>query len=153
MGEVRFYHLTTRPLESVLPVMLERVLARGTKAVVRGTSMDRLRHLDGHLWTYAQEGFLPHGVEGDPAPALQPIWLTDRKDIPNGADTLFLIDGAPAASDELVRMSVGAILFDGLDEQAVDQARAQWRQVTGDGLSAVYWAQTEQGAWTEKARA
>ena len=39
MGEIRFYHLTERPLERVLPVMLERSLERGWRVVVRGTDL------------------------------------------------------------------------------------------------------------------
>ncbi len=46
MGEVRFYHLTELPLERVLPQMLERTLARGQRAVVRGSHAERLGWLD-----------------------------------------------------------------------------------------------------------
>ena len=45
MGEVRFYHLTERPLEQALPVMLERSLERGWRVVVRGTEPSRIEAL------------------------------------------------------------------------------------------------------------
>lgn len=152
MGEVRFYHLTVQPLERALPVMLERTLARGQRALIRGTDRARLDHLDGHLWTYDEASFMPHGREGDLDPSRHPIWLTDREGNANGAGTLFLIDGANAGEDEMAAMEVVAILFDGHDEQAVEHARGQWRAATGAGLAAVYWAQSESGGWQEKAR-
>ena len=149
MAEVRFYHLTQRPLEQVLPVMLERTLERGQKAVVRGGHPERLAFLDTHLWTFGDGTFLPHGTAADGEGARQPIWLTTGSDVPNGATALFLIDGAEAGPEELAAMDVTAILFDGHDASALEAARGQWRAVTGAGLAAVYWTQ-EGGRWVKK---
>ncbi len=150
MGEVRFYHLTTRPLEWALPQMLERTLDRGGRAVIRAGSPDRLGHLDTHLWTYADDSFLPHGRADAHDAQHQPVVLTTAREIPNKARTLFLVDGAETSSDEAAEMEITAILFDGHDEAAVERARSQWRQVTGAGLAAVYWAQDDSGRWQKK---
>ena len=151
MTEVRFYHLTERPLEAVLPVMLERCLERGWRAVVRGGEAARLADLDARLWTWRAESFLPHGSARDGDGADQPIWLTAGTDLPNAPDTLFLIHGAEAGAEEFARFDTAAILFDGHDPDAVVRARAQWRRVAGAGLKAVYWAQDPGGAWTRRA--
>ena len=49
MTDVLFYHLETRPLETVLPDLLNRSLAKGWRAVVQIGSDDRLEALDAHL--------------------------------------------------------------------------------------------------------
>lgn len=149
MAEVRFYHLTDTPLERALPTMLERTVERGGRAVVRGGHAERLQFLNGQLWTYVDQSFLPHGIDGDSDAEHQPIWLTTGSDIPNKAKTLFLIDGAPVDTGELAAMDVSAILFDGHDPANVEQARGQWRDVTDAGLKAVYWAQ-ESERWVKK---
>ncbi len=150
MGEVRFYHLTERPLESVLPVMLEKSLERGWRVVVRGTDPARIEALSVRLWTHGDASFLPHGTEADGQAARQPVWLCCDTSNPNGANTLFLIDGAEADASELATMDMVAILFDGLDEAAVAMAREQWLLVSDAGLKAVYWAQNEGGAWVKR---
>ncbi len=150
MAEVRFYHLTERPLEAVLPVMLERSLARGWRALVRGTDPGRIEALSKALWTWREESFLAHGTAADGAAELQPIWLSCEAANPNAANALFLVDGAEAGADELAAMELSAILFDGLDKAAVERARAQWRLVTETGLTAVYWAQDEGGGWVRR---
>jgi DNA polymerase-3 subunit chi len=150
VSEVRFYHLTERPLESVLPVLLERSLDRGWRVVVRGTDPDRIEALSDRLWTFRDDSFLPHGTAADGAPERQPVWLGCDAGNPNGANTLFLVDGAEAAPDELATMEVTAILFDGHDEAAVARARDQWRVVAAAGLKAVYWAQNPDGAWVKR---
>ncbi len=150
MAEVRFYHLTERPLEMVLPVMLERSLERGWRALVRGTDPARLESLSHALWTWRDDSFLAHGTPADGREALQPVWLTAEGGNPNRATALFLIDSAEAGTDELSGMELSAILFDGLDAAALERARAQWRAVTGAGLKAVYWAQDASGAWVKR---
>ena len=155
MGEVRFYHLTERPLEQVLPVMLERSLERGWRVVVRGTDPARIEALSAHLWTHGDASFLPHGTQADGNAARQPVWMccdppNSEGGNPNGANTLFLIDNAEAEAGELAAMEMVAVLFDGLDEAAVARARDQWRLVSEAGLKAVYWAQNEGGAWVKR---
>ncbi|MEM1345791.1 MAG: DNA polymerase III subunit chi [Pseudomonadota bacterium] len=154
MSEIRFYHLTERPLETVLPTMLEKCLERGWRAVVRVGTPERLGELDTFLWTYASEGFLPHGAAGDDLAgtgADQPVWLTTGEELPNAPDTLFLVQGAQGTPDLYTRFTTTALIFDGHDKDAVAQARDQWRGVCSVGLKAVYWAQDARGAWLRKA--
>ena len=150
MGEVRFYHLTERPLEQVLPVMLARSLERGWRVVVRGTDPAWIETLSARLWSHGDASFLPHGTQADGDAARQPVWLCCDAENPNDANTLFLIDNAEAELEELAAMAMVAVLFDGLDEAAVARAREQWRLVSEAGLTAVYWAQDEGGAWVKR---
>lgn len=150
MGEVRFYHLTERPLESVLPVVLEKSLERGWRAIVRGTDPARIEALSARLWTHSDASFLPHGTEADGMPERQPIWLCCDSANPNRANTLFLIDNAVAETNELAAMEMVAVLFDGHDEAALVRAREQWKAVTEAGLKAVYWAQNPDGSWVKR---
>lgn len=153
-GEVRFYHLTERSLEAVLPVMLERCLSRGWRAVIRGGDPARLDALDRHLWTYREESFLPHGRAGSAPgqPQDHPIWLTSDPGGADGAraDALFLIDGAAFEPAALAPLETAAIIFDGQDVAAVERARGDWRRVVGAGLKAVYWAE-DNGSWSKRA--
>ena len=54
-----------RALDQALPELLEKTLARGWKALVRARDPERLDHLDGWLWSYRDDSFLPHGVSGE----------------------------------------------------------------------------------------
>ena len=76
MTEVLFYHLQGQKLEGVLPALLEKSLERGWKVVVQGASEERIEALDAHLWTYRDDGFLPHGTWREPEAAAQPVLLT-----------------------------------------------------------------------------
>ena len=147
--ELYFYHLEQRSLEDVLPVLLERSLERGWRAVVQAGSAERLEQLNSHLWTYSQASFLPHGTEEDGPPAEQPVFLTLEDENPNGAAIRFLVDGAPLSEMEGYERVV--ILFDGRDEDAKARARQEWKAARDKEIPVSYWQQDETGRWQQKA--
>ena len=147
--EVWFYHLERTGLDQALPELLEKTLAKGWRAVVRSPDRLRIEHLDGWLWSWRDDAFLAHGVEGEPHAELQPILLTTGANTPNGAQALFLLDGAePGPLEPFARC---IFLFDGRDEAAVAEARGRWKAVKADGHPVSYWRQSERGAWERQA--
>ena len=150
MAEIRFYHLTRKTLEEVLPVMLERTVVRdGRRAVVVAGSPERVEALNAHLWTYDDRVFLPHGSKSDGFPARQPVWLTDTDENPNAAKVLFLADGATSA--QIGDFDLVCELFDGRNDEAVAAARNRWKTYKEGGHALTYWQQTERGGWEQKA--
>ncbi len=152
MGAVYFYHLTRKPLEATLPMLLEKARGAGWRVVVRGTDAARMDWLDQKLWLGPEEGFLPHGLAGGPHDADQPILLTVDAGAANNAECLMTIDGAEIAEEEVSGAQRVCVLFDGNDPAAVETARGQWRVLTGAGISAQYWSE-ESGRWEKKAEA
>ena len=57
MGAAYFYHLTERPLEATLPVLISKALEAGWRVAVRGQDPQVLERLDRQLWS--GDGFLP----------------------------------------------------------------------------------------------
>lgn len=149
MTDVRFYHLQRRSLEETLPQLLEKILERGSRAVVMAGSDERVEALATHLWTYDQRTFLPHGTARDGNAAEQPVWLTSSEENPNGADVLVLADGATV--QDIAGFKICCELFDGNDADAVSAARARWKEYAAAGHTVTYWQQTDRGGWEKKA--
>ena len=147
--EVWFYHLERSTLDQVLPELLEKTLARGWRALVRSPDAERIEHLDGWLWSYRDDSFLPHGVDGEPLAERQPILITTQMSNPNGANALFLIDGAEAGDVTAYERCV--LLFDGRDDAAVAAARGRWSGFKQTGAAVSYWRQGETGGWRKEA--
>jgi DNA polymerase III subunit chi len=144
-AEIWFYHLESQPLHAVLPVLVEKTLSRNWRALLRFSTEERLETLDGALWTYREDAFLPHGTARDGAPERQPVFLTTGGGNPNGAQVLFLLETAteedPASFSRVIR------LFDGADGEARALARDEWKSAKAAGLSVSYWRQDDRGAW------
>lgn len=149
MTQIGFYHLQKWPLETALPKLLEKVLEAGKRAVVMAGSEERVEALNGTLWTYRPDSFLPHGSARDGNAPDQPVWLTVEDENPNGATVLVLTDGA--ASGHVSDFERCLELFDGHDEAAVAAARARWKSYKDAGHAVVYYQQTERGGWEQKA--
>ncbi len=150
MTELLFYHLHRQPIEKVLPALLEKSLERGWRVVVQAATDERIEALDAHLWTYRDDGFLPHGTGKESEAATQPVLLTTSDDNPNGANVRFLIDGAAVPSDAASYQRI-VLLFDGEDDDAVATARARWSEAKAAGFEVTYWQPDENGRWKQKA--
>ncbi len=150
MGAAYFYHLTRRPLQETLPVLLEKALGAGWRVAVRGRDPDRLAWLDEMLWRGGDVSFLPHGLAGGAHDALQPILLTTSAEAANSPSCVMSVDGAEVSPQEVTALERVCILFDGTDPQAVQTARVQWKALTGAGCAAQYWSE-DSGRWEKVA--
>ena len=147
--EVLFYHLERQPLDTVLPTLVERTLARGWRAVIEAGTAERVQALNALLWTYKPESFLAHGSASDGHAAEQPVYLTDGTENPNGAHVRFLVDGAqPAEFSGYERI---VLMFDGRDPDAVASARGHWKAAKAANCKLTYWQQNADGRWEQKA--
>ena len=149
MAELWFYHLERSEIEQALPPLLEKCLQRGWRALVRGGSSERLDALDASLWTYREESFVPHGRDTEANPARQPVLLTTAAGNANGAQALFVIDGAEPG--DLAAFERACLIFDGRDENALNSARLRWKEAKESGIVASYWRESAAGKWEKQA--
>ena len=144
--QVDFYHLGATPVERVLPRLAERVLADGGRLLVVAGDAAQAGRLDLGLWDYKPEAFLPHGIAGGDADAVQPILIACDVAAANGARNVALADGV---------WREAALGFDRVfhlfDDETVAAARTAWRALGAqDGLVRNFWRQ-EEGKWTKVA--
>ena len=147
--EVWFYHLERSGLEETLPVLLEKTLAKGWRALVRAPDARRLDDLDNSLWTWRDDSFLPHGMESEPNAARQPVLLTAGMDNTNQAQALFLLDGAEVGPLDGFERCI--VLFDGRDPEALSAARGRWKTFKDGGSPVSYWQEDPEKGWEKKA--
>lgn len=146
---VMFYHLTRSAPEETLAMLLPRALGQGWRVMIRGGDRAALERLDARLWLDEANPFLPHGMEGGRHDAHQPV-LIGQGPIANGAQGLFLLDGAETTVEEARPLERVWLLFDGADGAQLAAARAKWKSLTEAGLAAQYWSE-ESGRWEKKA--
>ncbi|HVK81271.1 MAG TPA: DNA polymerase III subunit chi, partial [Verrucomicrobiae bacterium] len=79
----------------------------------------------------------------------QPVWLTSEGGNPNGAQVLFLLDGAEPG--DISGFERACLMFDGRDEAALELARSRWKQAKADGIVASYWRESAGGKWEKQA--
>ncbi|MCY1383990.1 DNA polymerase III chi subunit, HolC [compost metagenome] len=106
--------------------------------------------LDDHLWTYSDEGFLPHVTALEADAAQNPVVLTTQAHNPNAAQVRVCADGVriPDAMQDYERV---VLIFDGDDPEALAAAREDWKKARASGHAASYWQQDDAGRWEKKA--
>ncbi len=161
MTEILFYHLEHRPLEEVLPILLEKSLERGWRAMVQVGQKTTLQALDKALWTFRDDSFLPHAIAGQPSGAggadqtsqelsAIPVLLCGGEENPNAAQIRFYVGGAVPDEGKTETYERIVFLFDGHDPDAVNAARAAWKSLSAKH-DTTYWQQEPAGRWVKKA--
>jgi len=145
--KVDFYHLTTSPLERVLPRIAERILAEGGRLLVVEGDPARRAALDKTLWSYAPDSFLPHGLAGGDHDPQQLVLIAPDMATTNEARNVAISDG---------KWRDGALGFDRafhfFDEDRIADARAAWKGLAArDGIERRYWKQSDTGRWEQAA--
>ena len=97
------------------------------------------------LWAHEDTGFIPHGFGPDAKPEMQPVWLSASPENPNAATFRFYVEGA--MPDTLEGLARAILLFHGDDEQALLNARNEWKKRKAEGHAISYWKQDENGKW------
>ena len=131
----------------MLPLLLEKSLERGWRAVVETSSRERATALDAMLWTFRDDSFLPHGISGEATDPDQPVLITTEQANANGAQVRFFVDRAVPQTGEGYQRIV--YLFSGHDPDAVGEAREAWKALR-DGNELTYWQQDENGRWVKR---
>ena len=143
---VDFYQLGAAPLEQVIAVLGEKLLAKGERLLVIAADKSLLARLDRTLWDQGPSSFLPHGLAGGPEDSRQPILLSTSPDAANGARNLLIADGS--WREAAIGFSRAFYLF---DAATLEEARSAWRELADrDEVERRYWAH-EGGRWVEKA--
>lgn len=149
MTEIRFYHLQQQSLDQALPLLLRKALDSGKRIYVRMKDDSRLNDLSDALWSYRDNGFLPHGLENEKYSEDQPVLIGHEGVISNKADMLVLTNGAE--HDKLDDFTLCCEMFNGQNQDEVTAARARWKAYKETGHTLTYWQQNERGGWEQKA--
>ena len=152
MTEIRFYHLLRDTTAKAVPDILGKALAKDIRVLLKLPNEQRRNHYDDWLWRFNAESFLPHAQDGDPQPALHPVWLSVNDEAPNGATMAFVIEGAELPAFD--KFSLICMLFDSENEDRLKQARERWAALKQqDNIKLTYWKQSEDGRWLEQKNA
>ena len=145
--QVDFYHLTMAPLDRLLPVIADRVMAGGGRLLIVSGDPDQRAALDRQLWTVPADGFLPHAQAGEGDDAAQPILISGEVQPANGARHVALADGV--WRDAALDFDRAFHFFDG---DRIAEARTAWRALADrEGVERRYWKQNDQGRWEQAA--
>lgn len=87
--------------------LAEKAYLQGYRVYIHAGSHAQAALIDELLWTFKDDGFIPHGLDGDPAAAAAPVLVGDGSGAPAaGAQVLINLDDAvPAFFDRFERVT------------------------------------------------
>lgn len=115
--------------------IIERLYDQGRRVLILCPDRDEARHLDRLLWTFKQEGFIPHGLLGAVDEVLTPILIALECPAPRGQEVLINLGRALppnwALWDEIYE------LVDN-DPEILEAGRARYRAYRQGGCEPIH---------------
>lgn len=91
--EINFYQVDETIIKSLAPLLL-KVLEEKKKALIFCANQAQIKEIDGALWSYGRNKFIPHITIYDKEFSLerQPILISDKEENSNKADYLVFLN-------------------------------------------------------------
>jgi DNA polymerase-3 subunit chi len=142
--KVDFWQLSRDPVEKVVALIAQRVLGQGERLLVVSANRQQRDAISRGLWSAGAESFLANGEADAPGAEAQPILLSEATEPANAASHVIFADGQFRPADGFAR---AFLLF---DDSNVEQARATWKALDGDGHERTFFRQNG-GKWVKVA--
>lgn len=145
MAEIRFYHLQKTAEEFAVAQIATKALASGKRVFIRAADAVQAEVLNGALWTYRADSFVPHGTSKDGHASRQPVFIGADNEVPNDAK-IFIMTSACVEEP----MDGFDLRCEMLCEANKEPARARWRAYKEQGHTVTYWLETPEGGWVKQ---
>ena len=147
--QIDFYHLRDADLATPLAMLADKTLASGHKLLILAKKESHVA-ISERLWSFRPDSFMSHGADENEGHEHAQIWLTSDVAI-NQINARFLALTAGLEPPEALKFDRVFNLFDGTSDTAVAAARDSWKRWSAkDDVICRYFAQDEQGRWSQK---
>ncbi len=92
MIKINCYTTTQDDLHKTFCKLAEKCYYSNLRTSVITQNPDYTKSLDRVLWTYSKKHFIPHATDADPSPEKQPIYITDKLENHNQAESIIFIN-------------------------------------------------------------
>lgn len=135
-------------------------MGAGFQSLILMPDENQINHMSQALWSYKKEGFLPHLDVSDKSAAQTPILtssyekfmdLDDIKEVLKDKSMLLVTSQHDIEPERLQSFDLCCEMLNGHNQQDVEAGRKRWARYKDAGFSVSYWAQDDQGRWSQKA--
>ncbi|MBF0193186.1 MAG: DNA polymerase III subunit chi [Magnetococcales bacterium] len=145
---VRFYQLGISTLESAITTILNKAHAQGIRSTLLTPGTDPSKYWDSQLWYSPPDSFLPHGIDTNPDPELQPLLIASKPTDKNNATLIVL--STPKLIEKPQQFDMVIDFVDGSNPEALNASRTRYKKYMEQGCNMEYWIQGKDNKWSLK---
>ena len=143
--KVDFWQLSHDPVEKVVALIAQKVMAEGERMLVVSADADQRSRISEALWKTGAESFLANGEAALPGAESQIILLSEDTNPANAASHVVFADGEYRKPDGFDR---AFLLF---DDSTVQSARGIWKGLESEQAFERSFFRQEGGKWAKVA--
>ena len=117
---------------------------------------DYTKSLDRVLWTYSKKHFIPHATNTDPLPEKQLIYITDKLENPNNAESIIFINPTNIIINEATTKSSAVrfdqfqkiyLIFDDMQKTSATKVNEMLKKSSAKKYKINFFVKNDQGMW------
>ncbi|MDC3081804.1 DNA polymerase III subunit chi [Paracoccaceae bacterium] len=134
-----FYNSSHRDVVTDIAWLTQNIFTKNNRIVIFCTDQDTVEVVDDFLWSYRDDGFIPHSIKKHGETSLDPILVTTDLDGGYEHNILLALNGVLIEEKDWQRFAKIYYFFDDQDNKEKENARSMWKSFSSLDVDCKYW--------------
>ena len=134
-----FYNCSQRDIVSDISWLIEKLYIKDNRILVFCADQETVEIIDDYLWTFKDDGFIPHTIKKSNNDLVYPIFITTRISEEHNHNVLLVLNGALIREQQWKKFSKVYYFFDNQDKKENENARYMWKRFYSLNVVCKYW--------------
>ena len=134
-----FYNSSQRDIIADISWLTEKLYKARNTILVYCKDYENVKIIDDFLWTYQDDGFIPHSIEKQDQVSVYPILITSKIDKDYEHNTLLALNGVLIEKEVCQKFANVYYFFDNQESKEKENARIMWKNFVSQNVGCKYW--------------
>ena len=134
-----FYNSSHRNVVADIAWLTEKLYKEKDSVLICCKDQETVKVIDDFLWSYKEDGFIPHSIEKKEQCSIYPVLITTDIDEEYKHNVLFALSGVLIEEKNWRKFTKAYYFFDDEENREKENARAMWRSFSALNVICKYW--------------
>ena len=134
-----FYNSSQRDIIADIFWLTEKLYKARNTILVYCKDYENVKIIDDFLWTYQDDGFIPHSIETKERSSIYPILITTNIHEDYEHNVLLALSGVLIKEKDWKKFSKAYYFFDDQENKEKENAREMWKSFSALNIACKYW--------------
>ena len=138
-----FYNSSQRDIIADILLLTEKLYKMRNTVLICCKDYENVKIIGDFLWSYKEDGFIPHSIEKEDQTTVYPILITSEIDKDYKHNTLLALNGVLVEEKVCKQFANVYYFFDNQENKEKENARIMWKLLTSQNVVCKYWVNKE----------
>ena len=134
-----FYNSSQRDIIADIFLLTEKLYKMRNTVLICCKNFENVKIIGDFLWSYKEDGFIPHSIEKEDQASVYPILITTEINKDYKHNTLLALNGVLIEKEVCQKFANVYYFFDNQENKEKENARIMWRSFSALNVVCKYW--------------